>query len=53
MALPGYLIMAFGCYSLFSIGKELSILKDYPEEYESLKSEIELARAFFKNKIIE
>jgi hypothetical protein len=32
--------MVFGCYALVSIGYELTILKDYPQEYESLKKEI-------------
>lgn len=52
-ALPGYLVMVFGCYSLFSIGRELSILKDYPEEFESLKNEIQQAQQFFQNQNLE
>jgi len=35
-ALPAYFIIIFGCYALFTIGGELAILKDYPEESKSL-----------------
>jgi hypothetical protein len=30
----------FGCYALYSIGSDLSRLKDFPEDYEELKKEI-------------
>ena len=33
--------MIFGCYALFSIGRDLYYLKDYPSEEISLKKEIE------------
>ncbi len=39
--------MVMGCHALFSIGKELNILKDYPEESESLREEIKKADVFF------
>jgi len=32
--------MTFGCYALGTIGKQLSILKDYPEEHELLVEDI-------------
>ncbi|EAS00705.1 dolichol-phosphate mannosyltransferase subunit 3 (macronuclear) [Tetrahymena thermophila SB210] len=47
-ALPGYLLMVFGCYSLYSIGYDLWILKEYPEDYQSLLKEIDEAKAFYK-----
>lgn len=31
--LPGYFLMVFGCYSLYSIGYDLWILKEFPEDH--------------------
>ena len=42
--------MTFGSYALFSIGRELAILKDYPEENEKLLKEIEASKKFYKEK---
>ena len=44
LALPGTLLMYFGCYSLFSIGHGLFALKDCPEEYDQLQVDIARAR---------
>jgi len=41
---PGTLLIYFGCYSLYSIGHGLFILNDCPEEYNSLKQDIERAK---------
>ena len=48
-AFPGYLLMVFGCYSLFSIGSELFQLKEFPEEHSSLVDEINIAKLHYKN----
>lgn len=49
-ALPGYLLMAFGCYSLSSIGYDLWILKEFPEDHQSLLEDITKSKEFYKSK---
>ena len=44
LSLPGTILMYFGCYSLFSIGNGLYVLKDCPEEFEQLQVDIKRAR---------
>lgn len=36
--------MVFGCFALYSIGRDLYYLKDYPKEQESLLKEIQEAK---------
>ena len=47
---PGYILISFGCYSLFQIGSSLFILKDYPTEHLSLLEDISRSKHFFKAK---
>ena len=49
--LPGWLVIAFGCYSLLSIGKSLWDLVDYPEELVSLKGDVERAKAYWREHV--
>jgi len=49
-ALPGYLLIVFGCFALYSIGSGLFFLNDYPEEQASLLKDIDRAREFLKSK---
>jgi len=49
-SIPGTMLIYFGCYSLYSIGHGLYILKDCPEEYELLKQDIDRARTNLKSK---
>ena len=49
-ALPSYLLICLGCYGLFEIGKGIMIVKDYPEEYTSLRDDIARAQNFMKEK---
>ena len=47
-AFPGWLIVAFGCYTLLSIGKSLWDLVDYPEELDLLKLDVQRANGYWK-----
>jgi hypothetical protein len=47
------MLMSFGCYALFTIGNQLNILQDYPEEQVKLVEEIKLAKAFMKANKVE
>lgn len=37
-------MISLGCHAIFSIGRELAILKDYPNEHKSLVREIKEAK---------
>jgi len=45
--------MVFGCSSLYSIGYDLSILKEFPEDHKALLEEIKQAKEFYKAKGIK
>jgi dolichyl-phosphate mannosyltransferase polypeptide 3 len=47
--MPSYSLIIFGSSAVYSIGRDLSILKDYPEEQVKLIKEIEEANQYFKN----
>ncbi len=44
LASPLILLIAFGLFALYSIGKELYILKDFPEEHKKLLMEVKDVR---------
>jgi hypothetical protein len=48
-SMPSYSLIIFGSSAVYSIGRDLSILKDYPEEQVKLIKEIEEANQYFKN----
>lgn len=45
-ALPSFLIISYGCYSLVSIGKSVSQIEEHPKETQSLLADIKEAREF-------
>jgi hypothetical protein len=46
--LPAWMLMTFGSYALFTIGNQLNILEDFPEEHYKLLDDIKNAKAFMK-----
>lgn len=53
-SLPSYLLILFGSYAVFSIGSDLAVLKDFPEEQTSLLKEIQEAKLYFTaNKVLK
>ncbi|CAD8152024.1 unnamed protein product [Paramecium octaurelia] len=49
-SMPTYALILYFSYALFKVGGDLSQLKDYPEEAESLQKEVEEAKRFYKEK---
>ncbi|KAM3128438.1 hypothetical protein pb186bvf_019446 [Paramecium bursaria] len=49
-SLPTYYLILYGSWALYTIGRELSRLKDYPEEHEYLVSQVWKAKEFYKSK---
>ena len=45
--------MTFGSYALFTIGNQLNILQDFPEEHYKLLDDIKNAKAFMKQNKVE
>ena len=53
-ALPGYLIMCYGCYFLITVGESVQNIKEDAKEYSSLQRDIQVAKEYFKlNKLGE
>lgn len=48
--LPSYLLISFGCYALFEIGKGLANLKDHEKEYYNTLGDIKRASEFMNTK---
>jgi hypothetical protein len=47
-ALPGYLIMVYGCYFLITVGDSVQKIKEDPKELELLKKDILVAQEYMK-----
>lgn len=53
-ALPGYLIMSYGCYFLITVGESVQNIKEDKKEYKLLQRNIQVAREYYKlNKLGE
>jgi dolichyl-phosphate mannosyltransferase polypeptide 3 len=47
-ALPGWLLITFGCYALISIGRGIAILRDSPEDHDELLNDITRCKEILK-----